>query len=106
MNQIQKRPMYTYQVRVCLGSNERTSENLHTMAHVADYINEAFGYDVISTHMLYNYYNRRSLCNKRLFDKRIFLTRTRNNITHTSSCPEECSHHSSGLASSPDTICA
>lgn len=108
MNQIQKRPMYTYQVRVCLGSGERTSDNLHTMAQVAQYVNEAFGYDVISTHMLYNYYNRRSLCNKRLFNKRIFLTRTRNNnnITQTSSCPEECNHHSSDPANSPDTICA
>ena len=31
-----------------LGSGGRTSEHLHTMAHVADYINEASGYDVIS----------------------------------------------------------
>jgi hypothetical protein len=115
MNQIQKRPMYTYQVRVCPGSDrERTSDNLHTMTQVAEYVNEVFGYDVISTHMLYNYYNRRHLCNKRLFNKRIFVKRTRNNIssnitssiTQTSSCPGECNHHSSGPANLPDTICA
>ena len=104
-SQPQKRNMYTYQVRVVLGRNN-ASRLLSTTQQVSDYVNDVFGYDVMTVHMVNNYFVRRHLSNKRLFDKKVFVTRTRNNqATQTSSCSEGCSHQTSDPASSPGTAC-
>ena len=104
-SQPQKRNMYTYQVRVVLGRNN-ASRLLSTTRQVSDYVNDVFGYDVMTVHMVSNYFVRRHLSNKRLFDKKVFVTRARNNqATQTSSCSEGCSHQTSDPAGSPGTAC-
>ena len=107
MSSTQKRAMYTYQVRVVLGPGRNdAARQLSTTQQVTDYVNDVFGYDVMSVHMVYNYFARRHLSNKRLFDKKVFVTRTRNNqATQTSSCSEGCSHQTSDPAGSPGTAC-
>ena len=108
MSSTQKKAMYTYQVRVVLdlGRNDATAQ-LSTIRQVTDYVNEVFGYEVMSVNMVYNYLTRRHLSNKRLFDKKVFVSRTRNNqAKQTSSCPKGCSHQTSDPAGSPGTACA